>query len=149
QEFTDAQAYATYTFNTILPATPNKAKASKNIWKLNPSYQYAPNHYVYALWSQGFRRGGANSLPTTGIFQESPSLSTYEPDSTDNYEIGIKGRFDNDVRYAFAVFDIDWDKPQISASLPSGNLAVYNAKKARSKGVEIEASGPLPVTGVS
>jgi len=35
------------------------------------------------------------------------------------------------------------DHPQISSSLPSGNLAVYNAKTAESKGVEFESSGPL------
>jgi iron complex outermembrane recepter protein len=41
------------------------------------------------------------------------------------------------------VFDIHWDKPQISSSLPSGNLAVYNASTAESKGFEFESSGPL------
>ena len=41
---------------------------------MNPSYEYAPNQFVYALWSQGFRRGGANSVPQSGIFEESPLL---------------------------------------------------------------------------
>jgi hypothetical protein len=42
-----------------------------------------------------------------------------------------------------------WDKPQISASLPSGNLAVYNGNTAESKGVELEVSGPLFIDGLT
>jgi len=117
--------------------------------KVNPSYEYADHQFVYALWSQGFRRGGANSVPLTGPFQESPLLQTYQPDKTDNYEAGLKGRFANGTSYAFALFYINWDKPQISSSLPSGNLAVYNANTAASKGFELEVSGPLLVPQLS
>ncbi len=42
----------------------------------------------------------------------------------------------------------EWDKPQISQSLPSGNLAVFNGNTADSKGVEIETSGPLFLPGL-
>ena len=90
---------------------------------------------MYAVWSQGFRRGGANSVPLAGPFRESPLLSTYAPDSTNNYEAGLKGRFSNGFSYTAAVFDIKWDKPQISSSLPSGNLAVYNAQHRRIEGL--------------
>ncbi len=78
-----------------------------------------------------------------GPFRESPLLATYQPDKTNNYEAGLKGRFSNGLSYTIAVFDIKWDKPQISSSLPSGNLAVYNANTAESRGFEIESSGPL------
>jgi len=104
---------------------------------------------VYALWSQGFRRGGANSVPQSGIFEESPLLRSYQPDSTNNYEAGLKGRLDNGLSYTLSVFDIYWDRPQISSSLPSGNLAVYNANTAASRGVELESSGPLFVPRLS
>ena len=143
QQFTDAQSYDDYPFPTHLPATPHESPASKTVGKVNPSYEYAPNQYVYAVWSQGFRRGGANSVPLAGPFRESPLLSTYPPDSTNNYEAGLKGRFGNGFSYTAAVFDIKWDKPQISSSLPSGNLAVYNGNTAESKGFELESSGPL------
>jgi len=143
QEFTDAQSYDDYNFPTFLPATPHESPASKTVGKVNPSYEYADDQYVYAAWSQGFRRGGANSVPLVGPFAESPLLSTYQPDSTNNYEAGLKGRFSNGLSYTFAIFDIKWDKPQISSSLPSGNLAVYNANTAESKGFEFESSGPL------
>jgi iron complex outermembrane recepter protein len=143
QQFTDAQLYLDFTFPTLVPATPHNSPASKTVGKINPSYEYATDHFVYALWSQGFRRGGANSVPYAGIFEESPLLRYYQPDSTNNYEVGIKGRFSNGLTYTFSVFDIIWDKPQISASLPSGNLAVYNANTAASKGFEASSSGPI------
>ena len=47
------------------------------------------------------------------------------------------------------MFDIDWNKPQISSSLPSGNLAVYNANTAASRGFELESTGPLFVPRLS
>jgi iron complex outermembrane receptor protein len=143
QKFTDAQSYDDYNFTTHLPATPHESPASKTVGKVNPSYEYAKDQYVYALWSQGFRRGGANSVPLAGPFRESPLLATYQPDKTNNYEAGLKGRFSNGLSYTIAVFDIKWDNPQISSSLPSGNLAVYNANTAESRGFEIESSGPL------
>ncbi len=149
QEFTDAQSYQDYTFPTFIPATPHSSPASKTVGKVDPSYEYAKNQFVYALWSQGFRRGGANSVPLSGPFQESPVLSTYKPDKTDNYEAGLKGRFANGLSYTADVFYIKWDSPQISSSLPSGNLAVYNANTAVSKGFEFETSGPLGLQGLA
>ena len=49
----------------------------------------------------------------------------------------------NGIRFLIDAFDIKGDNPQISSSLPSGNLAVYNAKKADSKGLELDTSGPI------
>lgn len=88
-------------------------------------------------------------MPLTGPFRESPLLSSYASDRTNNYEAGLKGRLASGVTYEFDVFDVKWDKPQISSSLPSGNLAVYNANTAESKGFELESSGPLFLHGLS
>jgi iron complex outermembrane recepter protein len=143
QKFTDSQLYQDFTFPVLIPPTPYNAPASKTVGKVDPSYEYADHQFVYALWSQGFRRGGANSVPANGIFQESPLLRDYQPDKTNNYEAGLKGRFSSGLSYTFAIFDIKWDKPQISSSLPSGNLAVYNGNTAESKGFEFESAGPL------
>lgn len=143
QQFTDRQLYQDFTFPTLIPPIPYNSPASKNVWKVDPSYEYSDHQYVYALWSQGFRRGGANSVPASGIFMESPLLRDYQPDTTNNYEAGLKGRLNNGLSYAFAIFDIQWNKPQISSSLPSGNLAVYNANTAESQGFEFESTGPL------
>lgn len=149
QSFTDQQLYQDFAFPVLIPPTPYNAPASKTVGKVDPSYEYANGHFVYALWSQGFRRGGANSVPQAGIFQESPLLRNYKSDQTNNYEAGLKGRFANGLSYTFAIFDIKWDHPQISSSLPSGNLAVYNANTAESKGFELETTGPLFVPGLT
>ena len=149
QDFTDRQLYQDFPFPTLIPPTPRVSDTSKTVGKVDASYEYADHQYVYALWSQGFRRGGANSVPQSGIFEESPLLRTYQPDSTNNYEAGLKGRFASGLSYTFAVFDINWDKPQISSSLPSGNLAVYNANTAASRGFELESTGPLVLHGLS
>jgi len=149
QDFTDAQSYQDFPFPVYIPATPHDAPASKNTFKINPSFEYSPHQFVYATWSQGFRRGGANSVPLTGVFRESPKIAQYVPDSVNNYEVGLKGRLGGGTSYTLAVFDMRWDKPQISASLPSGNLAVYNANTAESKGFELELRGPLFLDGFS
>jgi len=149
QWFTDAQSYDDYSFGTYIPASPHRSTAGKFIGKADISYEFSPSHYVYALWSQGFRRGGANSVPLTGIFQESPLLASYKPDETNNFEGGIKGHFANGMNYSVDGFYIKWKDPQIASSLPSGNLAVYNANTATSKGFEAEVSGPLGVEGLS
>ncbi len=149
QTFSDAGAYLVYTYDTLVPPTTHSSPASKNTWKVNPSYEYAPGHYVYAIWSQGFRRGGANAVPPAGLYKESPELNTYAPDFVNNYEAGLKGRFSNDLSYTLAVFDIHWDKPQISTTLLDGNLAVYNANSAISKGFEFETRGPLFLPGLT
>jgi len=149
QGFTDAGTYLVYTYNTFVPPTSHTSPASKNTWKVNPSYEWSPNQYVYAIWSQGFRRGGANAVPHAGIYQESPQLDIYQPDFVNNYETGIKGRLDNGMRYTFDVFLIHWDKPQISTTLLDGNLAVVNGNSALSKGLEFEVGGPLLLEGLS
>jgi iron complex outermembrane recepter protein len=149
QSFVDAQLYQDFTFNILVPPTPYTAPATRTIGKVDASYEYTDHQYVYALWSQGFRRGGANSVPSSGIFEESPLLRDYQPDETNNYETGFKGRLSNGLSYSFDVFYIKWDRPQISSSLPSGNLAVYNANTAKSQGFEFESTGPLFVPGLS
>ena len=149
QDFEDSQSYSVYTFDSFVPATPRDSSVSKNIFKVNPSYEYASGQFLYATWSQGFRRGGASSVPLTGPFQESERLATYAPDSTNNYELGVKGRLAVGLAYTFDVFDINWDKPQIAGVTPAGNYAVWNANKARSRGFEASLDGPLLVRGLS
>ena len=149
QTFTDLQSYSDWPFATFVPAVEKSAPASKNTWKINPSYEYASGQHLYALWSQGFRRGGANALPQIGPFQENPALFAYASDSVNNYEIGLKGRFANGLSYTFAVFDVQWDKPQVAGSTPVGNFAVWNGNKAQSKGLEFDLNSPLFLPGLT
>jgi outer membrane receptor protein involved in Fe transport len=149
QDFEDEQYLELYAYGLSVPAETRTSSASKTTWKINPSYEYADNHRVYAVWSQGFRRGGSNALPLIGPFADNPELITYKPDTADNYEIGLKGHFDNGLSYTLAAFDIIWENPQIGGTTPTTNFAVWNAKEAESKGVEFDITSPLPLDGLS
>jgi iron complex outermembrane recepter protein len=149
ESFTDLQTYTDYAFSSVIPGVAHSTSPSKNTWKVDPSYEYANQQYVYVLWSQGFRRGGANSVPLSGFLRESPELDTYAPDTVNNYEAGLKGRFPNGLTYDFDIFDDQWNKPQISGSTPIGNLVVFNGNTARSRGFEFESTGPLALPGLT
>jgi outer membrane receptor protein involved in Fe transport len=150
QDFAATQYYISYPFDSLDLGTPTDTSNSGTLYKVNPSFEYAKDQMVYATWSQGFRRGGANSYILTGPLAESPTLHAYRPDTTNNYEVGMKGRLGNTLTYSFAVFDIEWKNPQINGLTPyTGTSIVYNANKARSTGVEAELNGPLVIDGLT
>ena len=148
QDFTDAGASELYTFAISQPLSTQSSTTTKTLGKADISWEFTAGQHVYALWSQGFRRGGANgNLLTTGPFADlAPVL--YKPDSVNNYELGIKGRIGGQISYSFDVFYIDWKDPQVSALTPEANFAVWNAKAAVSKGFEYELNVPLGVPGL-
>jgi outer membrane receptor protein involved in Fe transport len=118
------------------------------LWKINTSYQLDKNNLVYATWSQGFRRGGVNALPpseavvdpTTGKnYVTPPALTRLQPDTADNYEIGVKGTLSNRVRYSAAIYDIQWHNIQEGVQLtPLVLPASLNIGEAFSRGLETE-----------
>lgn len=149
QDFKDVQSLELYSFGLSVPKEPRTSKASKTTWKINPTYEYADNHRVYAVWSQGFRRGGSNAIPLVGPFGDHPGLIQYQPDEADNYEIGIKGHFANGLSYTFDIFKILWDNPQIGGTTPTTNFAVWNADEATSEGAELDINAPFGDSGLS
>ena len=129
--------------------TSNSNSVSSQIFMANTSYELNQSMKAYATWSQGFRRGGANTYQVTGPLAESPSLVQYRPDKTNNFEVGIKGHAGG-VYLSAAAFYIKWADPQIDLFTPGLQYpAVVNGKAATSKGFELEASGPLGVNGLT
>ncbi|MEP7244026.1 MAG: TonB-dependent receptor, partial [Gammaproteobacteria bacterium] len=115
-----------------------------HIAKANLSYEVRDDQRIYATFSQGFRRGGANAVATAGPLGEPVALQQYAPDTANNFEIGFKGRLASGLRYSADVFNIDWKSPQIGTMTPaSGFPVVINAPKARSRGLELELHTPL------
>ena len=110
------------------------------IFKVNTSYEIAARTLIYATWSEGFRRGGVNALPTGPCYYcETPALLTYRPDRAHNSEIGIKGSFGQGSSYTFTLYNVDWKDPQIeSFTLVGGFQYVTNGNTARSRGAEAE-----------
>lgn len=117
---------------------------SDAIFKANTSYRLTDALNVYATFSQGFRRGGANALPLTGAFAERQVLNSYRPDKIDNYELGLKGKFGRALTFTAAIFNINWRDLQINTSTVAGAQPfVANGGTARSRGFEFEASAQL------
>jgi outer membrane receptor protein involved in Fe transport len=144
QQIDAASSFFFFAFDNI-----NQSKTNDQIFKLNTSYQLDPSNQVYATWSQGFRRGGANAFQLTGPLQEPRVLLEYQPDKTNNFEAGFKGTIGG-IYYAADVFYIAWDKPQIDLYTPYLlTPVVVNAEEAASKGFEFEASGPIGDSGLS
>jgi len=116
---------------------------SRGIFKGNASWHFTPSEQVYATIAQGYRRGGSNGVPTTGNFAESPAWLSYQPDTDIDYEVGVKGSVQA-LTFNADVFYVDWNNPQINTATTNwGFFAVQNARKATTKGVELQLGGQL------
>ncbi|MBN7796574.1 TonB-dependent receptor [Parahaliea mediterranea] len=118
---------------------------SDSLFKFNSSYYLNDDTNLYVVWSEGFRRGGANGLPNEAFGAAINNKAfLYEPDTTENLEVGVKGSLAGRYRYSLALYDIDWDNMQSNLSCTGlGLLCVVNVGEAQSRGVEAEFSGHL------
>jgi len=122
----------------------NSNSYTGHLFKLNTTYEYIDRQRLYATWSQGFRRGGANPLPTSGVLPELPSLLTFQPDFVTNWEVGAKGQLDLGITYTAAAFYEKLKDIQIETSTPvDGYPLIVNGRDATSKGIELEFEGKL------
>ena len=116
----------------------------KSIFKLNTAYQVTPDILAYATASQGFRRGGTNPFRNEGARVLRDELKGYEPDTTNNYELGVKGYlFDRSLYLETAVYQIDWKDPQTYRAQTVGGVfpvnGTTNGPDARTRGFEISS----------
>jgi iron complex outermembrane recepter protein len=127
---------------TGLTASSQGKGFRNHIFKLNTSYEVGQHTLLYATWSEGFRRGGVNALPTGPcVYCEPLALLTYKPDEAKNTEIGIKGALPRGSSYTFTLYNIDWTNPQIEAYTVTGGFDfATNGVTARSRGAETELS---------
>jgi outer membrane receptor protein involved in Fe transport len=144
QNLTENQSYTTFIFDEGAISSDSNS-VHDHIFKGNLSYEFLDGQRVYPTFSQGFRRGGVNAVPLTGVLAEPATLDLYKPDRVDNYEIGIKGRTSTGLRYSADVFNLIWKDPQIGAVTLNDFPVVVNAPRARSRGVEFELHTPLLV----
>ncbi|MDB5726334.1 MAG: TonB-dependent receptor [Novosphingobium sp.] len=123
----------------IASATDQQSK-SQALFKFNTSYQFPNQMLAYFTFSQGVRRGGASGIPITGPFAEDPGFQFYQPDSVNNYEVGLKGRLGPRFEFSVATYYVDWKNPQVNVGTPNGGFpAGVNGSSARSIGVDLEA----------
>ena len=99
--------------------TNPKGGASDVVTKLTLTYRFDDDKLLYALYSAGFRPGGANRNRVPAEFTFFPVA--YEPDKLVNLEAGIKSRWmDGRVQVNATVFFGEWENYQIETIDPSG-----------------------------
>ena len=120
-----------------------KTSDSDSLFKFNTAYQLNDNTNIYAVWSEGFRRGGANGLPNAAFGAPvNRKAFLYAPDTTENIEVGVKGTLAGTYRYSLAYYNVDWENMQANLSCTGlALLCVVNAGEATSRGIEAEING--------
>lgn len=132
-----------YSFDLVNNNT-NSAKSVKGkaYFKFNTSYDITDDALIYATVSQGFRRGGTNGFREIfGTSEVDPNVQNYKPDSTTNYEAGLKGYFADRRLYLQAgLYQIDWKDVQTyysqSVEFDYPINGTTNGPDARSRGFE-------------
>jgi len=122
-----------------ITATPVTPKASLQ-------YYFTPDDLLYVTASEGYRDGGLNQALTSATVGSLAQYGlttaafpkTYRSDSVWNYELGSKWRmWDGRAQLNADVYDLEWKNVQ--TFFFTGDGAVFNVPKARSRGAELEA----------
>ncbi|MBC7623546.1 MAG: TonB-dependent receptor [Aeromicrobium sp.] len=119
----------------------NSGESGKSIFKFNTAYQVNSDLLTYFTASQGFRRGGTNGFKNFAGKTLANNSRQFDPDNTNNYELGIKGYFfDKQLFVQSNLFRIDWKNVQTYRSQDVENgfpiNGSVNAGDARSEGWE-------------
>lgn len=114
--------------------------------KVGLSYKIATSSNLYATYSRGFRTGGMTQLSSD---PSQPPLHEYDPEYSNNVEVGIKNSFFNEKLHAnLAVFLTNITGVQVpTLVLPDAITIIRNAGKLQSKGIELELAA-TPVKGL-
>jgi len=103
---------------------------------VTPRFRISDATMVYARLASGYRPGGVNP----GYFQAPGTPRSFEPDQTQNYEIGIKSSaFRNRLYLEASIYRIDWSKVQLSTSALNLVPYYFNGGQAKSQGFELSA----------
>ncbi len=117
---------------------------------LSSSYALNDDSNIYATYSRGYKSGGISLIRDAGgpqvafspggpVFFATPEDPTFDEESADHYEIGIKGTFaDGRLRGALAVFSTEFTDLQQQVLTPSGTFDVSNVGSASAEGVEAQ-----------
>jgi iron complex outermembrane receptor protein len=123
---------------------PVRSDENKTTYSFAPRFKFADGTMVYARYATGYRAGGPN-LPTATL----PNPPLLLPDSTKNYEVGVRTDFlDRRISIDLTAFQIKWKDVQILSILQTANGPVGingNSGSARSRGLEWNLEfRPLP-----
>jgi iron complex outermembrane receptor protein len=102
---------------------------------VTPRFRISSDLMIYARIASGYRPGGPN-INCAVLTQP----CEYSPDTTTNYELGIKGSaLDRALTFDASIYHIDWKDIQILVLDPAVSASVYtdNGSRAKSQGAEI------------
>jgi len=117
--------------------TPQSGKASLSTTNISPeigvSYALDDNALLYGRISRGFKSGGIAQF-----FNADGSVNVYDPETSLNFEAGVKTSFLNDkVSMELNVFHTDWKDMQSNVFISDFQRVTANAASATSKGAEV------------
>ena len=115
---------------------------NKVTYSVSSSYHLTPDEMLYARVATGYRPGGANK-----VVPDAPL--TFGPDTTTNYEVGVKSEWlDRRLLFNLTEFYIDWKNTQVTGVTPLQLTYISNAGAAISKGTELTTS-MTPLRGLT
>jgi iron complex outermembrane recepter protein len=128
--------------NTVDAQNPNhpKEKWEEFTPRVGVRYAFDDDLMAFATYSQGYRSGGFLGR----VDSDESARTPYDPETVDNYEIGIKSEWlDNRLRVNANVFYMEYDDKQEELQLPSNDstgqkTVVSNASSATIQGAELE-----------
>jgi iron complex outermembrane receptor protein len=86
-----------------------KGKDDDTLFKFAIDYSLSDDKMIYALYSEGFRLGGPNSIKNPS----SKLPDYYGPDGLRNYEIGLKSQWmNNRLQWNLTLYTMDWEDIQ-------------------------------------
>ena len=129
------------------PSAPQSTDSDDDVLvKLNAAWDISDDMMLYATYSEGYRHGGAQSLPSLDDgdpFGEpnAEAVRTFGSDSVQNYELGVKGGTDT-FQYTASLFNVDWDDPQLNTTSAFwGFYVAANGDAASTQGIKLEIEG--------
>lgn len=110
------------------------------------TYKPLPNLMTYVAYKTGFKSGGLSTPATiSALYGDAPSLLTFDPETSEGFEAGIKGESaDRRTRFDLVVYRYTFDDLQLTSFEPQ--LVAYfirNAGKSRTTGVEASVTTQL------
>lgn len=134
---------------TTSPAAPQSTDDDDDVLiKINASWDLDENNMLYGTYSEGYRHGGAQAVPSLANgdpFGEpnAEGIRTFQSDSVKNFEFGLKGGTDRHL-YTISMFHVGWDDPQLNlTSAFYGFFLAGNGDEASTEGLELEFEGSL------
>jgi iron complex outermembrane recepter protein len=119
-----------------------RATGNAFTYLVTPQFKISPNLMIYARVASGYRIGGPNfNYGEPGVPQD------FKPDTTTNYEFGVKGDIlEHHLSFDASAYYISWHDFQLAALTPNNFFFETNAGQAKSEGLEFSVQA-RPIEG--